>query len=60
MLTAALNGHRARYQADTAAANQLIAHGDSVIPSHVPPEDLAAWTLLANTILNLDEAVTRN
>jgi hypothetical protein len=60
LLTAALNGHRARYQDETAAAKQLIAHGDSVVPTHIPPEELAAWTLLANTILNLDEAVTRN
>ena len=60
LLAAALAGHRARYETDTAAANHLISHGDSRVPSHIPAAELAAWTLLANTLLNLDEAVTRN
>ena len=60
LLLDSLAAHRTRYQADIPAASQLIAHGDSASPSHVPPAELAAWTLIANTILNLDEAVTRN
>ena len=60
LLLDSLAAHRTRYREDLPAAEQLIAHGDSTSPSHLPPAELAAWTLLANTILNLDEAVTRN
>jgi hypothetical protein len=55
-----LAAHRDRYKADAAAAGKLVRVGDSEPPAHVEPAELAAWTLLANTLLNLDEAVTRN
>jgi hypothetical protein len=55
-----LAGHRARYAADTEAAGKLVAHGESKPPAGVPPEELAAWTLVANMLLNLDETLTRN
>jgi hypothetical protein len=60
VVAAALVANRERYAADPAAAAKAIAHGDSPVPGHVPPVELAAWTLLANTILNLDETLTRN
>jgi hypothetical protein len=41
-------------------AAKAIAHGDSPVPGHIPAVELAAWTLLSNTMLNLDEALTRN
>jgi len=56
----ALEGHRARYAADAAAAGKLVAHGASKPPPDVPPAELAAWTLVANMLLNLDETLTRN
>jgi hypothetical protein len=55
-----LAAHRDRYAADPAAAGKLIRHGDAPPPAHVPPAELAAWTLVGNTLLNLDEALTRN
>jgi hypothetical protein len=55
-----LAAHRDRYKADAAAAGKLVRVGDSEPPAHIEPAELAAWTLLANTLLNLDEAVTRN
>jgi hypothetical protein len=55
-----LVAHRERYKADAAAAGKLVRIGDSQPPAHVEPAELAAWTLVANTILNLDEALTRN
>jgi len=38
----------------------LIAHGESKPKGDFPPAELAAYTLVANMILNLDETVTRN
>ena len=50
----------ARYQADPAAAKQVIAVGESKPRGNHEPTELAAYTLIANLILNLDETVTRN
>ena len=55
-----LTAHRERYAADPAAATELIRQGDSPPPENLPPEELAAWTLVANLLLNLDETLTRN
>ena len=55
-----LNAHLTRYQADTEAAKKLISHGESKPTDGLPPAELAAYTLVANMILNLDETVTRN
>ena len=55
-----LAGHRRRYAADPAAATQAVSHGESTPPSSVPPAELAAWTLVCNMLLNLDETLTRN
>jgi len=55
-----LDGGRARYAADPEAAAQAIAHGESAAPAEVPPAELAAWTLVCNMLLNLDETLTRN
>jgi hypothetical protein len=60
ILTESLAGHRARYQADIEAAKRAIAHGESPPPTDIPPAELAAWMLVANTMLNLDETLTRN
>jgi hypothetical protein len=60
VVTAALAANRDRYAAEPAAAAKAIAHGDSPVPGHMPAVELAAWTLLANTLLNLDETLTRN
>jgi hypothetical protein len=46
-----------RFQADPAAAKQLITHGMSQPSTQLPPEHLAAWTLTAATLLNLDEVL---
>jgi hypothetical protein len=56
----AIAGNRARYEADIEAAKRAIAHGESKPPAGLPPAELAAWTLLANLILNLDETLSRN
>lgn len=54
-----LNKHLAHYKQDEAAAKKVIAHGESK-PKELPAGELAAYTLIANMILNLDETLTRN
>ena len=47
----------ARYQADAKAAAELVAVGARPA-THADKAELAAWTLVASKILNLDEALT--
>ena len=56
----ALAGHRKRYASDADAARKLVALGESKPPDVLPAHELAAWTLVASMILNLDETLTRN
>ena len=56
----ALNAHRARYASDPGAAKMAVTFGESRPDSALPEAELAAYTLTANLLLNLDETVTRN
>ena len=58
--TSRLDAHLKRYEADEAAAKQATSHGESKPKPDLDPSELAAYTLVANMILNLDETVTRN
>lgn len=48
------------YRSDTELAKKLIAQGDSKADASLDPTELAAYTMIANTLLNLDETVSRN
>jgi hypothetical protein len=48
------------FAADGDAAQQTIQFGEKPLASKAPPAELAAWTLIANLVLNLDETLTRN
>ena len=50
----------ARYKNDIAAAKKVVSVGESIPNADLDPTELAAYTLIANLILNLDETVTRN
>jgi hypothetical protein len=50
----------AHYADHKDAAQKLIAIGESKPDPRVEPADLAAWTMVASTILNMDETVTKN
>jgi hypothetical protein len=50
----------ARYRAAPEEANKAITFGESKPPPEIDSAELATWTLVANLILNLDEAVMRN
>lgn len=60
MLTAALTKQRELYQKDPKAAEKAISVGESTPKKIAAPAETAAWALIANLVLNLDETVTRN
>jgi hypothetical protein len=47
------------YRRDEAGARKLIAVGASKPDASIPVAELAAWTAVANIILNMDEAITK-
>lgn len=59
-LAAVLQRFLDRYQDDPEAAQRLIGLGQSEASARLPAVDLAAYTLLANLVFNLDESITRN
>jgi hypothetical protein len=59
VLSVALARHRQRFVDSPAAAEKLLAVGQTDASREFAPADLAAYTLVCATILNLDEAVTR-
>ncbi len=54
-----LQQQRDYYRSHPEAAQHLIEVGDSPIDSSLDPAELAAWTILTGSILNLDETITR-
>jgi Protein of unknown function (DUF1553) len=48
------------YQNDKEAAEKLLDVGGFKARPELDHADLAAWTMVANTILNLDETITKN
>jgi hypothetical protein len=50
---------RDRYRQAPAEASKLVSFGMSPPVAGLATEELAAWTLTANTLLNLDEVTTR-
>jgi hypothetical protein len=51
--------HLAAYTGKPEEAKKVIANGESKPDASLNPAELAAWTMIANLVLNLDEAVTK-
>lgn len=49
-----------RYESDEEAAAEAIAYGESKADPALKPAELAAYTMVANLLLNLDEVVMKN
>ncbi|VTT98438.1 peptidylprolyl isomerase : Uncharacterized protein OS=Planctomyces brasiliensis (strain ATCC 49424 / DSM 5305 / JCM 21570 / NBRC 103401 / IFAM 1448) GN=Plabr_3000 PE=4 SV=1: PSCyt1: PSCyt2: PSD1 [Gemmataceae bacterium] len=60
IVAAALAKQRALFEADPAAARKVVRAGESKPRGVAPDPETAAWTMIANLVLNLDETVTRN
>jgi mono/diheme cytochrome c family protein len=59
MLLAAYQEQLAEYRRDSEAAKKLINVGETKPDANVDPVELAAWTMVANVLLNLDEVLTK-
>jgi mono/diheme cytochrome c family protein len=59
ILKAAHAEYRTAFAKDTAAATKLLALGETKADSKLNATDLAALTMVANTVLNLDEVLTK-
>jgi hypothetical protein len=59
VLVQGLHRYLKKFQADPAAAEQFVRHGDFPLDDKVDPRELAAYTAVASIILNLDETITR-
>ncbi|MFM7058597.1 MAG: PSD1 and planctomycete cytochrome C domain-containing protein [Planctomycetota bacterium] len=60
LLQQALQRQREHYQAHPDDARTLIRNGESISAESLDAVELAAWTMLCNLVLNLDETVCRN
>ena len=59
VLSQALEKHLAAYQAKPEEAVKTISYGESKPDPKLDAAELAAWTMVANLVLNLDEVVTK-
>jgi hypothetical protein len=60
VLTGTLKEYLAQYQQDTEAAKKLISVGESPADEKLNPPELAAYTMMASLLLNLDETLNKN
>ena len=60
VLKQTLSKHLAKYTADKTAAQKLIAVGEAPASKDADASELAAYTMVASLLLNLDETLNRN
>jgi hypothetical protein len=60
LVTTALAKQLELFAADPAAAKKVVHAGESKPRGIAPDVETAAWTMIANLVLNLDETITRN
>ena len=56
-LTAALAKFREKFFASEEDAKKLLAVGDAPFSTEIPAAELAAWTMLASAVMNLNESI---
>ncbi len=59
VLESSLAQMQQHYQADPKAAHELVEVGETKNDSSIPAPELAAWTMVASEMLNLDETITK-
>jgi hypothetical protein len=59
IVQASLEKFQKYYASSEEDAKKLIDAGDSNVEAVAPPADLAAWTMVANQLMNLDEVLNK-
>ncbi|MCH7685767.1 MAG: DUF1553 domain-containing protein, partial [Planctomycetes bacterium] len=59
VLVELFNEQLRQYQSNPEQAEKLLAVGDSPVDESLDRAELAAWTIVASVLLNLDETITR-
>ena len=59
IITASLTDLIQQYQSQPEAAKQLVTYGESKADPSLDPAMLAAWTMLVNELMNLDEVLNK-
>jgi hypothetical protein len=59
VLESSLQQMQKHYSTDTKAAHALVHEGESKPAVGIPEPELAAWTMIANEMLNLDETLNK-
>ena len=59
LLESGLERQLVRFQQNPEAATKLLGFGESKSPADIPAAQLAAYTITANVLLNIDEFITR-
>jgi hypothetical protein len=54
-----LRRHKEQFQADPKAAGELLKTGEAKAPADLAPHQVAAWTSVTRTLLNLHESINR-
>jgi hypothetical protein len=54
-----LSQQLSNYRKDGKAAGELLRVGESKVDDKIDQSELAAWTMVASAILNLDETITK-
>jgi hypothetical protein len=60
ILRSALEKYQAKYRSQTEAAKKLISVGESPVNDKLNSSELAAYTMVASLLLNLDETLNKN
>jgi hypothetical protein len=60
VLKIALEKNLANYRKNPDSAQKLISVGESTVNKSVNPSELAAYTMVASLLLNLDETLNKN
>ncbi len=59
VLEASLAAMQRHYDGDAKAAKALVSVGESRSDAKIPATELAAWTMIASEMMNLDETITK-
>ena len=59
VMVSVFNDLKKSYTEDTEAAAKLLAIGEAAKLEGIDQAELAAWTIVANLVLNLDEVLTK-